>query len=141
MNDRPSAAELVAAARQFLEAELIPTLTDARLRFQTLVAANVLAVVEREWATEEAHLREDWQFLAELRDVPGSAPQRLPDLRQAVREMNQELCERIRRGEFDDPSGFLALARQLRRTVERKLEVANPRYLAAFQADAGERGA
>ena len=46
MNDRPTAAELLAAARQFLEAELIPTLGDARLRFQTLVAANVLAIAK-----------------------------------------------------------------------------------------------
>src|SRR5437660_590953 len=137
MNDRPTAPELVAAARQFLEAELIPTLTDARLRYQTLVAANVLAIVEREWATEEEHLREEWQFLAELRNVLGNAPQRLQDLERDVREMNQSLCERIRRGEFDDPSGLLALARQLRRTVERKLEVANPRSLAAFRTDAG----
>jgi len=137
MNDRPSATELIAAARHYLEGELIPTLGDARLKFQTLVAANVLAIVEREWATEEEHLREEWRFLAELRDVPGTAPQRLPELREAVRELNRELCDRIRSGDFDDSSGFLALLRQLRRTIERKLEVANPRYLARFSAEQG----
>src|SRR5690242_14430603 len=48
MNDRPTAAELVFAVREHLEGELIPTLADPRLRFQTLVAANVLRIVERE---------------------------------------------------------------------------------------------
>ena len=138
MNDRPTAAELLAAARQFLEAELIPTLGDARLRFQTLVAANVLAIAERELLTEEEHLREEWRFLAEVLSLAGAAPQRLPELRQAVFAGNHSLCERIRRGDFDDPSGFVALARQLRRMVERKLEVANPRYLAGFRSNAGQ---
>jgi hypothetical protein len=141
MNDRPTAAELVAAARHYLEAELIPTLADPRLRFQTLVAANVLATAEREWATEEEHLLEEWRLLAEVLSFPGMPPQRLAELKKAVREGNQTLCERIRSGLFDAPAVFLALARQLRRTVERKLEVANPRYLAGFQFEPGERGA
>jgi len=42
MNDRPTAAELVAAVRQDLEGELIPARTDARLCFQTLYLAITL---------------------------------------------------------------------------------------------------
>jgi hypothetical protein len=141
MNDRPTAAELVAAARHYLETELIPTLPDQRLRFQTLVAANVLAIAEREWSTEEEHLREEWRLLAEVLNLPGTAPQRLADLKQAVRDGNESLCKRIRQGDFDASTVFLALARQLRRTVERKLEVANPRYLASFGVQPGERKA
>jgi hypothetical protein len=128
VNDRPTAAELVSATRQFLETELLPTLTDARLRFQTLIAANVLSIVERELLTEEQQLMEEWQRL-EL----GEPPARLADLRQAVRDANVQLCERIRRGEFDDKAQFRALSKELRKGVERKLEVANPRYLAGFQ--------
>ena len=44
MHDRPTAVELVNAVRQYLESELLPTLTDARFKFQTLIAANVLAI-------------------------------------------------------------------------------------------------
>ncbi len=62
MNDRPTAQELVDAVRLFLEKELLPGLTDARLRFQTLVAANVLAVAGREMAGEEALLHEEWRL-------------------------------------------------------------------------------
>jgi hypothetical protein len=134
MNDRPAADELIAAARQFLEGELIPTLTDARLRFQTLVAANVLAIVERELHAEEEHLLREWQELSRLLEIEGQAPQRLPALRHSLRKANEELCRRIRQGTFDERSCFLSLSRQLRQIVERKLEVANPRYLASFHS-------
>src|SRR5262245_21157120 len=133
MNDRPTAAELIAAARQFLEAELLPTLADQRLRFQAWVAGNGLGVAERELLTEEEHLREEWQRLTEAGSVSGPAPERLAALRQAVREGNEHLCEQIRRGAFDDPPRFHDVCRRQRQTVERKLEVANPRYLSSFR--------
>jgi Domain of unknown function (DUF6285) len=132
MNDRPTAEELVAAVRQFLEGELIATLTDARLRFQTLVASNVLTIVERELQVEEDQLLREWQWLAEVLELSGPAPERLAALRKAVRQANLQLCQRIRQGAFDQHSSFLELIRQLRQSVERKLQVANPRYLATF---------
>jgi hypothetical protein len=132
MNDRPTAAELIAAARHFLETELLPTLADARLKFQTLVAANVLSVAERELQTEEEQLLDEWQWLAACLHNGGEPPPRLAALRQAVRDGNTRLCEQIRTGAFDEPPAFTELAAQLRRLVERKLLVANPRYLAGF---------
>ncbi len=47
VGDRPTAAELSTAVREFLEAEILPTLHDHRLRFRTLVAMNALSIVER----------------------------------------------------------------------------------------------
>lgn len=127
MNDRPNAAELIAAARLYLEGDLIPSLTDARQRFQTLVAANVLAVAERELLTEETQLLAEWQTLN-----PGEpAPARLAQLRAGVLGLNERLCEAVRRGEYDEPDRFRVLLRQLRAATVSKLEVANPRYLAA----------
>src|SRR5438445_9154142 len=114
MNDRPTAGELVAAARQYLEQELIPTLSDARLRFQTLVAANVLSIVERELQTEEDHLVREFQWLAEILELSAPASQQLAALRKSVREANEQLCRQIRQGAFDDRPRFLALSRQLR---------------------------
>jgi hypothetical protein len=139
MIDRPTAAELLAAVRQFLEGEVVPALADARLRYQALVAANVLAIVERELPAEEEQLLWEWEWLAEMEGVTGPAPPRLAALRQAVADLNFQLCERIRQGEFDDSPRFQALASQLRRTVERKLEIANPRYLAAVRAERAQR--
>jgi len=46
--DRPTAAELATAVREFLETEILPALDDHRLRFRTLVAMNALSIVERE---------------------------------------------------------------------------------------------
>ncbi len=131
MNDRPTAAELVAAARHCLERELLPAVTDARLRYQGLVAANVLAIVERELAVGEEHLTREWQWLAEVLGWREPLPSSAAALAEAVREGNVRLCERIRSGDFDPPERFRELAGQLRRVVERKLQVANPRYLAA----------
>lgn len=132
MNDRPAAPELLAAVRHFLEKELLPTLTDARLRFQSLIAANVLAIAERELLTEEEHLVEEWQRLAGFMTGMPEPPARLQELRAGVRAAEAELCQRIRAGDFDEPERFGPLAQQLRRLVERKLEVANPRYLQAM---------
>ena len=52
MSDRPTAAELVEATREFLEREVLPTLDDQRLRFRTLVAINALGIVQRELESE-----------------------------------------------------------------------------------------
>ena len=48
ITDRPTAAELATAVREFLETEILPTLHDHRLRFRTLVAMNALSIVERD---------------------------------------------------------------------------------------------
>jgi hypothetical protein len=136
MNDRPTAAELVDAVRHYLEAELLPTLTDARQRFQALVAANVLTVAGRELAGEEEELRREWDLLAGLLGAGGPPPEGLAALRQAVRQANARLCERIRTGDFDAPGRFRAASSTVRELVVRKLEVANPRYLASVRATA-----
>jgi hypothetical protein len=52
-HDRPAAAELVEAVREFLEQEILPGLGDPRLRFRTLVAMNALGIAVRELATGE----------------------------------------------------------------------------------------
>lgn len=50
MSDRPTAQELAEAIEEFLGGELLPALTDQRLRFRTLVAMNALGIVYRELA-------------------------------------------------------------------------------------------
>src|SRR5438128_1439278 len=122
MNDRPTAFELIAAVRGYLEQELLPTLKDPRQKFQTLVAANVLAIGERELAAEEGQLQEEWQQLGKVLHLTGECPVSLAALRQDVRERNASLCERIRAGDFDEHSRLAALCKQLRPLLERKLE-------------------
>ena len=80
MYDHPTAAELIAAARLQIEQHVIPSITEPRLRFQTLVAANVLAIVERELAAGPAHLAAAWRRAASLQGDTADQPagERLP---------------------------------------------------------------
>lgn len=65
MNDRPTAAELLAAVERFLEETAVPGL-EGPARFHARVAANVVRIVARELATEDAHLAREWDGLAAL---------------------------------------------------------------------------
>ena len=84
MSDRPNAAELAEAAREFLEREILPALEDQRLRFRTLVAMNALAIAQRELESTEQPTLTDEQLT--------------------------ELARRLRRG--DVPEGTLALLKE-----------------------------
>ena len=48
MTERPTTQELAEAIQEFLAGEILPTLTDHRLRFRMLVALNALGIVYRE---------------------------------------------------------------------------------------------
>jgi hypothetical protein len=124
MQDRPTAIELLAAVRHFLEHDIMPGL-EGRRRFHTLVATNVLSIVERELATEEDSLRAEWQ---RLRDLLGASdvPTSLSALRSSVRELTERLASEIRAGKRDDDARVRA---HLRQTTNEKLAIANPRML------------
>lgn len=130
MMDRPTSVELIHAVRHYLEKELQPALSDARLRFQTLVAAHVLGIVERELPIVEALLEEEGRLLEQILGQPVGSGQHREALRQEVHRVNAELCQRIRQGRYDDPAEMKLLRGPLRQLVLRKLEVANPRHLA-----------
>ena len=105
----PTAAELVAAVREFLTDRVMAE-TDGALRFHARVASNVLAVVERELelggAQEVAHVAR----LGELGfDDDGS------------------LAAAIRSGELDDR--FAEVLAAVRASVDDKIAVANPRWI------------
>ena len=127
MQDRPTALELLAAVRGFLE-ELGAGL-EGRRRFHALVAANVLRIVERELAGEEEQLARQWDRLAALLGVDASSkPLALSALRTAVRELETRLAERIRAGDADAAEFADRVRAHVRTTVVEKLAVANPRF-------------
>ena len=142
MQDRPTAPELVAAVRQFLNDEIVPGLVDPRLRFRALVAANVLSIVERELLGDEAVLREEYRRLAAL-ERPGDDPTELPDtvttLRAAIDARARDLCARIRAGEAESGPWRQDVLAYTRWSVREKLRIANPRYLARVEGEAGTR--
>jgi hypothetical protein len=128
MQDRPNAIELVAAVRGFLETDVVGAFTGRR-RFHALVAANVLAIVERELAGEEDRIVDEWRRLAALLDVPGDPPPRLDLVRRGVRDLEEQLTERIRAGDADEGDFADRVRTHLRATVLEKLRIANPKYL------------
>ena len=64
MPDRPNALELIEAVTEFLAGEVLPTATDHRQKFRTLVALNALGIAYRELQSGEEQLSEEQ--LAEL---------------------------------------------------------------------------
>src|SRR5262245_44268576 len=141
MQDRPTVLELLAAVRGFLEDDLVPSL-EGRRRFHALVAANVLAVVERELAGEEEQLARQWERLAGLSGLdPTARPQALGALRAEVRNLETRLAERIRAGGVDAGDAAARVRAHVRATVLEKLAVANPRFAGPREPgrDAGGR--
>lgn len=128
MQDRPTALELLAAAREFLESEVVPAL-DARRSFHARVAANVLAIVGRELLGEEDALVAEWRGLAALLGVAGDQPAGTAAWRESVRALTVDLAERIRRGDADAGAFAAAVRVHVRAVVTEKLRVANPRYV------------
>jgi hypothetical protein len=119
MADRPDAAELVEAVREFIEAEVLPAITDARLKFRVLVAANALSIAQRDVQMGDELLTEEVALLEKLTGsrTAGTARERSAAL-------SRELARRIRHG--DVPPDALET---FRRIAELKLRVASPRYL------------
>ena len=122
MPDRPTALELLEAVRGFLENEVAKGVTDPRLRFRALVAANALAMASREVQPDDQVAAAETRI---LRDLLGERASGAPVADEA-RALSAELCRRIRAGQA--PRDTIAA---VRRIVEGKLAVASPRYLTA----------
>ena len=128
MQDRPHAPELAEAVRDFIEREILPGIDDPRLRFHALVAANGLAILERELTIGAPLVRREVESLARLLGRTDPVPDDPDALRRLASELNAELARRIRAG--DVPEGTLA---HLLATVADKLRVASPRYLERYR--------
>lgn len=136
MHDQPSAGALIAAVRQHLETAVLPTIDDQRLRFQTLVAAHVLSVVERELELGDEQLQAEWQRLDTLLHEEQQLPPSHAERAAALQARNRRLCELIRAGAFDQDSEQDALWQHLQQSAVAKLAVANPKFLARMQREA-----
>lgn len=125
MQDHPTARELLEAVTHFLNAEVVPTVNDPRMKFRALVAANVLTIVARELELNEELTRTEWHRLDALMgdDAPGE------NLAEELDVMTRALCARIRQGLADEGEFHDAVFAHVEQTVMEKLRVANPKYL------------
>ncbi len=111
---RPTAAELVEAVREYLEANVMER-SDGGARFEARVARNALAVVEREILLGH--------------EIAIAHAYRLRDL--GITD-DVALAAAIRAGDFDD--GWEPVASALAASARDQLLVANPSYLPAASA-------
>ena len=107
-HDQPDPRTLIEAVREFLQSEVEPQ-SEGRLRYHLKVAANVLAIVERELQQGEEDVARHQHRLTRLGF-----------------KSDQELAAAIRSGELDDRHE--ELARELSAMVADKLAVARPGY-------------
>lgn len=100
MSDRPTAQELAEAILEFLGGEILPTVTDPRLRFRTLVAMNALSIVFRELEKlPPEDDREQRELAARIRagDVPAGTIERVKaDLEARLRIASPRYLEHYR---------------------------------------------
>jgi len=110
-HDVPTAAQLLEAVREWLQADVLSA-TEGRMQFDTRVAINVLAMVERELQLGREHEVAHRDRLSRLGVADDAA-----------------LAEAIRSGALDDRLDEVrALVWD---SVRDKLAVANPKYLAS----------
>jgi alcohol dehydrogenase class IV len=128
MQDRPTSIELLEAAADFVDREIVPVIEGAR-QFQARVVANVMRIVAREIQMEDPAVRVEVKALARLlgRDAPHLHS--LDDLRKASASLGEELSARIRAGDADSGPWRAEVLSVVRQSVEDKLKIANPRYL------------
>lgn len=114
-------SEQLVHARTQIKAALLPGIADPGLRFRTLVAANVLAIAERQLnlapAQREAELQRLRILLADDEQL------------QSLEAMGDRLWQRVAAGDYDQGAGRQALLEHLKQTAVDKLEIANPKLL------------
>lgn len=113
--DRPSASELLRTVRQYLD-DLGPRL-EAAERYQALVAAHLLGIVERELALSPLSDEEEHQRLAGFLGTSGPAA-----------DLRRSLCERIRAGHLD--ARWADVLDLVLDEVVNKVRIVRPQHLA-----------
>jgi len=115
--DRPTASELLAAIADLLREEVTPVLdkVDPRLGFQMRVAANSLAILEREARLGPAADAREHERLVKLLGHNGT-----------LDDLNRELARQLRAGERDERDATLMA--HLEATIADKIAIANPKW-------------
>jgi hypothetical protein len=122
MQDRPSASELVAAVRDFLQEDVMRAV-EGRVAFHTRVAVNALGMIVRELDDGARYEREEHARAVALLGHDGE-----------THDLERELAARIRRGELTHADADVVA--HLRATVRDKLRIANPGYLPPEEREA-----
>ena len=100
MQDRPHDTEVLQTVGDYLERELMPEL-DGPLRYRTLVALNLVRIVQRELKQGTSFLLRERDRLCRLMDM--SAEELIPGpLSEQVEDLNQQLIMELQAPELDE---------------------------------------
>jgi hypothetical protein len=130
MHDPPEREALLFAVAEFLMNDVKPLLTDPRLSFRALIAANLAQIVAAELRREHEH---DAAELARLQMLlpgePLSDEERVDPTarRRAIERLSRALVERLRAGAMSDDEEAQARRATLE-TLRDKLSVNNPLF-------------
>jgi hypothetical protein len=100
VSERPTAQELTEAILEFLGGEILPTLTDHRLRFRMLVAMNALGIVYRELEAlpveDDSDLRELARRIRDGDVPPGTLARVKADVEARLRIASPQFLDKYR---------------------------------------------
>ena len=129
MQDAPTKETLLLALAKFIMMEVRPAVTDSRLSFRLLIAANLAGIVAQECAGEDAQNRAELTRLTAIfqdldRDVADAAR---PEQLRVLAEFNARLARGIVDGSLDTAPGNAVFA-HIKSTLIEKLAIDNPRF-------------
>jgi hypothetical protein len=128
MQERPNKLVLLTALARFLVEEVRPALSDPRLAFRALIAANLASVVASELASDDGAVTRDLDRLRPLLPEVGElADDSFESRRARVAELSDRLAARLRDDDLS-PEEAARVATALRDSLREKLAIDNPRF-------------
>ena len=128
MQERPNKLVLLTALARFLVEEVRPALSDPRLAFRALIAANLASVVASELASDDGAVTRDLDRLRPLLPEIGElADDSFESRRARVAELSDRLAARLRDDDLS-PEETARVATALRDSLREKLAIDNPRF-------------
>lgn len=121
----PNDAALLEAVIEFLRDDLRLQLTENRLRYNTLIAVNLLGIVKRGIEQQAENHREEKDLLQALLDSPGECDQ-----------LNRLLCKEIDEGRWSTKDA--SLQQTLLKIAVKKVAIDNPLYSTYQQLTQGK---
>ena len=132
MSERPTGAELLAAARAALLRELLTELPEGR-RYLALMVANAMAIAARELELGDGVERAELTSLRRLFQDP--EPDSSDEVAARLEALNRRLCAEIRQGRFAGGVDETRLRAHLRRSLQARVAVSNPKALKSHAGD------
>lgn len=136
MTDRPQLEQLIEAVRLHLENNVIPAIrAEPKLYFQTLVAANVLKIAQREVLSGQALMESDWAQLNGLLGENDAMPSDHQTAREQLTARQRALIADIRAGKYDESSSSTRLANYVQLQVKDQLILNAPALAERLRAE------